>query len=110
MKSVINFFLSIIVGYVLTLALVLVFYFFMVDYIWLPPNASRHLMKPSVYLIDEAQYTLSLGLQQYQSRLGGAEWGPLMAASVIIIVPIIILFIFTQKSFVKGIQMGGVKE
>ena len=51
MKDVINFFLSIIVGYVLTLALVLVFYFFIVDYIWLPPNASRHLMKPSVLFV-----------------------------------------------------------
>ena len=51
MKDVINFFLSIIVGYVLTLALMLVFYFFIVDYIWLPPNASRHLMKPSVLFV-----------------------------------------------------------
>lgn len=68
------------------------------------------LMKPSIYLIDEAQYTLSLGLQQYQSKLGGAEWGPLMAASVIMIIPIIILFFFTQKSFVKGIALSGMKE
>ncbi len=51
MKDVINFFLSIIVGYTLTLALVLVFYFIIVDYIWLPPNASRHLMKPSVLFV-----------------------------------------------------------
>lgn len=68
------------------------------------------LMKPSIYLIDEAQYTLSLGLQQYQSRLGGAEWGPLMAASMIMIIPILILFFFTQRSFVKGIAMSGLKE
>ena len=68
------------------------------------------LMKPSVYLIDEAQYTLSLGLQQYQSRLGGAEWGPLMAASAIMIIPIIVLFLLTQKSFIKGIAMSGLKE
>lgn len=68
------------------------------------------LMKPSVYLIDESQYTLSLGLQQFQSRLGGAEWGPLMAAAAIMIVPIIILFVFAQKSFVRGITMSGLKD
>lgn len=68
------------------------------------------LMKPSIYLIDEAQYTLSLGLQQYQSKLGGAEWGPLMAASAIMIVPIVLLFLLTQKSFIKGIAMSGLKE
>ncbi len=68
------------------------------------------LMKPSVYLIDESQYTLSLSLQQYQSRLGGAEWGPMMAASVVMVIPIIILFLFTQKSFVQGITMSGFKD
>jgi multiple sugar transport system permease protein len=68
------------------------------------------LMKPSIYLIDESQYTLSLGLQQYQSRLGGAEWGPLMAASLIMVLPIIIIFLFTQKSFVQGITMTGLKD
>ncbi len=68
------------------------------------------LMKPSVYLIDENQYTLSLGLQQFQSRLGGAEWGPLMAASAVMIIPIVLLFIFAQKSFVRGITMSGLKD
>lgn len=68
------------------------------------------LMKPSVYLIDESQYTLSLGLQQYQSRLGGAEWGPLMAASLIMVIPIVIMFLVTQKYFIKGITMTGLKD
>ena len=68
------------------------------------------LMKPSIYLIDEQNYTLSLALQQYQSRLGGAEWGPLMGASVIMVVPVVILFFFTQKSFVRGVIVSGMKE
>lgn len=68
------------------------------------------LMKPSVYLIDEAKYTLSLGLQQYQSQLGGAEWGPMMAAAIIVIIPVLILFLFTQKQFVQGIAMSGLRD
>ncbi len=68
------------------------------------------LMRPSIYLIDEAKYTLSLGLQQYQSQLGGAEWGPMMAAAIIVIIPVLILFLFTQKYFVKGVMASGMKE
>jgi multiple sugar transport system permease protein len=68
------------------------------------------LMKPSIYLINENQYNLSLALHQFQSKLGGAQWGPLMAAVLIMIIPVIILFLFTQKYFVKGITLGGLKE
>ena len=73
MKDVINFFLSIIVGYILTLALVLVFYFFIVDYIWLPPNASRHLMKPSVLFVIVTLFfipwaTISFVLYKFMKR------------------------------------------
>jgi multiple sugar transport system permease protein len=68
------------------------------------------LLKPSIFLIDENQYTLSLALQQFQSRLGGAEWGPLMAIVMIMACPIILLFLITQKYFVKGIAVSGLKE
>jgi multiple sugar transport system permease protein len=68
------------------------------------------LMKPSIYLINEHQYNLSLALHQFQSKLGGAQWGPLMAAVLIMLLPVVILFLFSQKYFVKGITMGGLKE
>lgn len=68
------------------------------------------LMKPSIYLINENQYNLSLALHQFQSKLGGAQWGPLMAAVVLMLIPVVILFLFTQKFFVKGISLGGLKE
>ncbi len=68
------------------------------------------LMKPSIYLINQEQYNLSLALHQFQSKLGGAQWGPLMAAVLIMIIPVVILFLFTQKHFVKGIALGGLKE
>jgi multiple sugar transport system permease protein len=68
------------------------------------------LMKPSIFLINKEQYTLSLALQQFQSKLGGAEWGPLMAAVLIMMLPILVLFFFTQKYFVRGIAMSGLKE
>lgn len=68
------------------------------------------LLKPSIFLVDQNKYTLSLALQQFQSKLGGAQWGELMAAVIIMILPIIVLFLFTQKHFVRGIAASGLKE
>lgn len=63
---------------------------------------------PLIYLGHKNQYTLSLGLQafvQYQR----SEWGLLMAASTMMIVPVILLFFVAQKSFVEGITLTGLK-
>ena len=68
------------------------------------------LMKPSVYLIDQNQYTLSLALQQFKAQHGGTEWALLMAAATITILPIILIFFLAQKTFVQGIAMTGIKE
>jgi len=63
---------------------------------------------PLIYLNDETKYTLSLGLQQFVSQ-HGAEWAMLMAASTVMVVPIIILFFFTQRTFIQGITLTGIK-
>jgi multiple sugar transport system permease protein len=68
----------------------------------------RDFLYPLIYLNDQRLYTLSLGLQQYSSE-HGREWGLLMAASVLITLPIITLFFFTQKTFVQGITLTGIK-
>jgi multiple sugar transport system permease protein len=63
---------------------------------------------PLIYLGNRDQYTLSLGLQafvQYQRR----EWGLLMAASTMMVLPVILLFFIAQKSFVQGITVTGLK-
>jgi multiple sugar transport system permease protein len=39
----------------------------------------------------------------------GAQWQLMMAASAVALLPIIILFFFTQRTFVQGITMTGVK-
>jgi len=64
---------------------------------------------PLIYLTDQKDFTLALGLQFLQSQHGGTEWHYLMAASAIIVAPIIVLFFFTQKSFIEGISMTGLK-
>ncbi len=64
---------------------------------------------PLIYLTDQQDYTLALGLQSFQSKSGGTSWNLLMAASTLIAVPVIVLFFFTQKSFVEGIATTGSK-
>ena len=68
------------------------------------------LMKPSVYLINQNQYTLSLALQQFKAQHGGTEWALLMASTTVTVLPVIIIFFLAQKTFVQGIAMTGIKE
>ncbi|MCR2821475.1 carbohydrate ABC transporter permease [Lederbergia panacisoli] len=63
---------------------------------------------PLIYLNDETKYTIALGLQQFIGQYG-TQWGMLMAASTVATAPIIILFFFTQKTFIQGISTTGIK-
>jgi multiple sugar transport system permease protein len=65
-------------------------------------------LNPLIYLQDSRQYTLAVALQQFQSQHESA-WGPLMAMSTVITLPIIALFFLTQKTFIQGITMSGLK-
>jgi multiple sugar transport system permease protein len=64
---------------------------------------------PLVYIQRPEQYTLALGLQAFQSQHGGTEWHLLMAASVLVCLPIMILFFLAQKTFIQGIATTGGK-
>ena len=64
---------------------------------------------PVIYLTDQADYTLALGLQQFQSQQNGVPWNLLMAASSLIVLPVVLLFFITQRTFIEGISMTGLK-
>lgn len=64
---------------------------------------------PLIYLLDQKTFTLALGLQFYQSQHGGTQWNLLMAASTIVVAPVIVLFFFTQRLFIQGIALTGLK-
>lgn len=65
---------------------------------------------PLVFLSHQEQYTLSLGLHMYQSQHGGTPWNLVMAASVLVVIPVLILYMFTRRVFVEGAGSGAVKE
>lgn len=64
---------------------------------------------PLIYLVQQKTFTLSLGLQFYQSQDAGTHWNLLMAATTIVILPLIVLFFFTQKLLIQGIALTGLK-
>ncbi len=82
------------------LAVVALFHFL---YCW------NDFMGPLIYLIDQKNFTLALGLQFFQSMQGGTPWNLLMAASTLVVAPIVVLFFFAQKTFIEGITMSGLK-
>lgn len=72
-------------------------------------NTWNDFLGPLIYLFDERKYTLSLGLQMFLGQYGN-YFGRLMAVSTLVVVPIIALFFFTQKTFIQGITMTGIKD
>lgn len=65
---------------------------------------------PLIYLQRPEQYTLALGLQQLQGSQGTTtEWNVLMAGSVVVILPVVVLFFLTQRTFIQGIATTGIK-
>jgi multiple sugar transport system permease protein len=77
---------------------------FHVMYVW------NDFLGPLIYLTDQKTYTLAYGLQAYQSQHGGTQWPLLMAASTIVVLPVIVLFFFTQRTFIQGITVTGMKN
>jgi multiple sugar transport system permease protein len=69
----------------------------------------RDFLAPRVYLQHPSQYTLNLGLQAFQAQNGATPWNLLMAASVLVIAPLIVLFFMAQKTFIEGIATTGLK-
>lgn len=69
-------------------------------------------MAPLIYLLDPEKFTVAVGLRQFQSLAAG-ESEPmehlLMAASLIVASPMILLFFLAQRYFVRGIVMSGIK-
>lgn len=62
----------------------------------------------STALSASAIKTLPLGITAF-SQSAGTDWGPLCAASAIVLVPVIVFFLFAQKYMVAGLTGGAVK-
>jgi ABC-type glycerol-3-phosphate transport system permease component len=66
-------------------------------------------LAPLIYLQDQSRYTLMLGLSFFRSSFE-VNYAYLMAASLSVAAPVIVLFFLTQRTFVAGISLGSLKE
>ncbi|GHO89813.1 carbohydrate ABC transporter permease [Dictyobacter formicarum] len=70
----------------------------------------NNFLGPLIYLNDQSKYTLALGLQWFQgSQWHGAHYELMMAAALLMTLPMVVLFFVAQKYFVQGITMTGSK-
>lgn len=64
-------------------------------------GAWNDLLGPLLYINDESKYTLQIGLQTFKGTVQ-TQWNYLMAMSVTVLLPVILLFFFFQKYFIEG--------
>ncbi|ONI39977.1 sugar ABC transporter ATP-binding protein [Candidatus Epulonipiscium fishelsonii] len=63
---------------------------------------------PLIYVSDVDKFTMAIGLSLFKGEYS-VEWNMLMAATIIMILPIIIIFFVAQRYFIEGITVTGLK-
>jgi len=68
-------------------------------------SAWNDFLGPLIYLQNDKLYTLSLGLQFFKT-MHGIQFNLLMAASCLVVLPIVVVFLCFQRFFIEGITLG----
>jgi ABC-type glycerol-3-phosphate transport system permease component len=71
-------------------------------------NTWNEFLLPLIYLQSQDKFTLALGLRMFQGE-ASTSWNLLMAASLLTMLPVLILFFVAQRHFMQGIVFTGVK-
>jgi multiple sugar transport system permease protein len=66
-------------------------------------------MGPLIYLNTTVKWPLSVGLANFQTAYGGTPWHLMMAASLIAVAPLVLIFFALNRYFVQGIVVSGIK-
>jgi multiple sugar transport system permease protein len=65
-------------------------------------------LQPLIFLQDQSRYTLTLGLNFFRGSFQ-VRWSYLMAASLVVVLPVVLVFFLAQRLFIEGIAMTGIK-
>ena len=71
-------------------------------------HAWNDFIGPLIYLQDESKYTLAIGLTFFRSQYD-VQFNLLMAASTLVVLPVVVIFLLFQRAFLEGITLGSVK-
>lgn len=73
-------------------------------------NSWNEFLGPLIYLKDQNLHTLALGLYYFQGLPGqGSMANQQMAATVMMVLPVLIVFFIFQKQFIQGANLSGIK-
>jgi multiple sugar transport system permease protein len=73
-------------------------------------HAWNDFLGPLLFLLDSKKYTLALVLTYFrQAQAYDVQFNLMMAMSTLMILPVIVLFLLFQKSFIGGISVGSIK-
>ncbi len=64
---------------------------------------------PLIYTNSTEMRTLEVGLSIFKNSYGGTNWPLQMTAAVIVMLPLLIVFLFAQRYFVRGVMLGSIK-
>ncbi|MCL4859220.1 MAG: carbohydrate ABC transporter permease [Caldilineaceae bacterium] len=70
-------------------------------------NHWNEFVLPLIYLHSSSKWTMAIGLQGF-SDLYSTQWHWLMAASTVMVAPLILLFFSAQRYYLEGIHMSGI--
>ncbi len=68
----------------------------------------NNFLGPLIYISSPEKMTLAYALRLFQSA-HGSEYGMLMAASTLVMLPVLLVFFFTQRYFIQGVTLTGLK-
>jgi len=71
-------------------------------------NHWNDFLGPLIYLQEDKKYTLAIGLYAFRNEFG-TDWNLMMAAAILMVIPLVALFLSAQKVFVSGITLTGLK-
>ena len=72
-------------------------------------GAWNDFMGPLIYLNTETNYTLAIGLDMFRGQYGSMQPNLVMAASAMMMLPVLVIFFLAQNAFMKGVVVTGVK-
>lgn len=71
-------------------------------------NAWKDFIGPLIYVTDDSKWPLSLALQQFQSAQD-SEVSLILACATVFTIPLLVIFLFTQRYFIEGVTFSGLK-
>jgi multiple sugar transport system permease protein len=64
---------------------------------------------PLIYTNSTEMRTLEVGLSVFKNSYGGGNWPLQMAAALVVMTPLLLVFLFVQRFFTRGIMLGSIK-